>query len=79
MAPSAAAVNDLLKTLEEEDCKMAVSYIQFLAESRKRSKQEKISGLMNEFRNILDGDRGWNSEEEMLADMAQFRRERMEL
>lgn len=41
--------------------------------------KEKISGLMNEFRSILDGDRGWDSEEEMLADMAQFRRERMEL
>ncbi|MDE7313015.1 MAG: hypothetical protein K2N87_15560 [Eubacterium sp.] len=79
MAPTALTVTNLLKTLDEEDYKMAVSYIQFLAESRKKAKEKEISSLMNEFRNHLNGDQGWDSEEEMLKDMAQFRRERMKL
>lgn len=79
MAPTAMAVNNLLMTLEEEDYKMAVNYIQFLAESRKKIRKKEISGLMNQFQDILDGDRGWDSEEEMLADLAQFRKERLGL
>lgn len=32
---------------------------------------------MNEFQNIIGEDTGWNSEEDMLKDMAEFRRERL--
>lgn len=32
---------------------------------------------MNEFQNIIGEETGWDSEEDMLKDMAEFRRERL--
>lgn len=79
MTPTAITVNQLLNTLDEEDYGKAVSYIQFLSESRRRTKAKKATEVLDEIQSILDGDTGWKSEEEMLADMAQFRKEHLRL
>lgn len=77
MALSVTIVNNMLNTLEEEDYKMAISYIQFLADSRKKTKAKKTAEIMDEIQTLIGNDKGWNSEQEMLADMAKFRKERM--
>lgn len=80
MAPTATNVNELLKTLEEDDLNAAIRYIQFLSVSRKQEKVNKSKELLNEIQSMFkDGDRGWDTEEEMIQDMAEFRRGRMKL
>ncbi len=74
MAPTAIAVNDLLNTLEEEDLMSALSYIQFLSVNRKKAKAERSKVAMKEIQEMFADDKGWESEEEMLADMAEFRK-----
>lgn len=77
MAPTAILVNDLLSTLEEEDYSAAIRYIQFLSVTRKQTKAEKSKAAMAEIQSMFADDKGWDSEEEMLADMAEFRRSRL--
>lgn len=77
MASAVTMVNDMLNTLEEEDYKMAISYIQFLSDSRKKMRAKKAAWIMDEIQTVIGDDRGWESEEEMLADMAKFRKERL--
>lgn len=79
MDTTATTVRNMLDTLEEEDYKMAVNYIQFLSDSRKKAKVKKAEEAMDRIQSIVGSDKGWGSEEEMLEDMAQFRRERMGL
>lgn len=79
MTPTEITVNQLLNNLDEEDYGKAVSYIQFLSESRRRSNARKATEVLDEIQSILDGDTGWESEEEMFADMAQYRREHLGL
>lgn len=69
----------MLNTLGEEDYKMAVSYIQFLSDSRKKERAKKAAEVMDQIQSIIGDNKGWDSEEEMLQDMANFRRERMNL
>lgn len=77
MAPTAATINDLLSTLEEEDFRSALSYIQFLSVNRKKARAEKSKSVLKEIQDIFSEDKGWDSEEDMLADMAKFRRSRL--
>lgn len=79
MVENAAMVNKLLNTLEDEDYGKAVSYIQFLSESRRKQKERKAAEVMDEIQSVLGGEKGWESEEAMLEDMAKFRRERLGL
>lgn len=79
MALTAMAVQDMLNTLGEEDYKMAISYIQFLSDSRKKERAKKAAEVMDQIQSIIGDDKGWDSEEEMLQDMANFRRERINL
>lgn len=80
MGPTAVAVTDLLNTLEEEDYKSAVRYIQFLSVSRKQEKAKYSKEALKEIQNMFaDFDTGWNTEEEMIKEMAEFRRKRLGL
>ena len=79
MALVAETVNDLLNTLEDEDYQMAVNYIQFLSYSRKKVKVKKAEEVMDQIQPLIESEKGWESEEDMLADMAAFRKERMGL
>lgn len=77
MAQTAAMVNDLLNSLEAEDYNSVVSYIRFLSESRKKERIRKSVEALSEIQNMFAEDKGWDSEDSMLADMAKFRRERL--
>ena len=77
MAPTAAMVNDLLSTLEAEDFNSVINYIRFLSDSRKKDRAKKSVDALTEIQSMFTEDKGWDSEESMLADMAEFRRERM--
>lgn len=79
MAPTVVMINDMLNNLEEEDYKIAVSFIEYLAETRKKKKAEDSKMLLATIQDMFVNDKGWDSEESMLADMAAFRRERMGL
>lgn len=79
MAPTVVMINDMLNNLEEEDYKTAVRFIEYLAETRKKKKAEDSKMLLATIQDVFVNDKGWDSEESMLADMAAFRRERMGL
>ena len=76
MAPTAIMINNMLNNLDEEDYNTAISFIQYLSESRKKKKVESSKQTLAEIQKIFSEDKGWDSEESMLEDMAAFRRER---
>lgn len=80
MAPtSAAMVSDMLNHLEEEDYRTAISFIEYLVSSRKKKRAEESKNTLAEIQKMFVEDKGWDSEESMIEDMAAFRRERMNL
>ena len=79
MSSEAGLVNDLLEELEEEDYRIALSFLQYLLDMRKKKRATENKEIVEQIQNIFQNDKGWSSEESMLADMAAFRRERMGL
>lgn len=79
MAPMAIKVSDMLNNLEEEDYKTAITFIEYLSETRKQKRANEDKKILSEIQDIFADDKGWDSEEDMLKDMALFRRERMGL
>lgn len=79
MAPTAVAVNKMLENLEEEDFQTAITFIQYLSDTRKKKKAENSKNILAEIQGLFQNDTGWDSEESMIADMAAFRKERMGL
>lgn len=79
MAPTAVAVNRMLENLEEEDFQMAITFIQYLSDTRKKKKAENSKSILAEIQGMFQDDKGWKDEESMIADMAAFRKERMGL
>lgn len=77
MAPTATLINDLLSAREEEDYNAAIRYIQFLAVTRKQTNAAKSKAALAEIQDMFADDKDWDSEEDMLADMAEFRRSRL--
>lgn len=77
MAPiTANAINDMLNELEEDDFKAAVSFIEYLSDARKKKKAQESKALMAKIQDILSENKVWASEEDMIEEMAAFRRER---
>jgi predicted transcriptional regulator len=79
MSPKVNTINRMLETLEEADYDIVINYIEFLSETRKKERAMKTIAAMEEFESALDGNRGWESEESMIKDMASFRKERLGL
>lgn len=79
MSSNAILVNDLLENLDEEDYKVALTFLQYLSDSRKKKRAQESKELLTQVQEIFKDDKGWDSEESMIADMAVFRRERMGL
>ena len=79
MAPTAVAVNKMLENLEEEDFQTAITFIQYLSDTRKKKKAENSKNILAEIQGMFQNDKGWDNEESMIADMAAFRKERMGL
>ena len=76
---SAAVVSDMLNHLEEEDYRTAISFIEYLVSSRKKKRAEESKNTLAEIQKMFVKDKGWDSVESMIEDMAAFRRERMNL
>ncbi len=72
-----AVVNDMLKNLEDDDYKTVISFIEYLTDSRKKKRAEGDKHVLTEIQMMFKDDKGWDNEGDMLADMAEFRRERM--
>lgn len=70
-------INTLLETLETEDYSIILDYVKLIAQNRKRQRALETIAAINEFQSVLNGDKGWETEEEMLKDMADFRRKRL--
>lgn len=79
MAPTAVVVNRMLENLEEEDFQTAITFIQFLSDTRKKKKATDSKNILAEIQGMFQDDKGWDDEESMIADMAAFRKERMGL
>lgn len=79
MSSDAILVNDLLEKLDEEDCKIALTFLQYLSDTKKKRQAQESKAIISQIQGLFKDDRGWNSEEDMIADMAAFRRERMGL
>ncbi len=76
---SMTALDNMLKELDEEDYNTAISFIGYLSAMRKKKKAEESKNILAEIQKMFQDDKGWDSEESMIADMAAFRRERMRL
>lgn len=79
MSSNAILVNDLLEKLDEEDYKVALTFLQYLSDSRKKKRAQESKEYLAQVQEIFKEDKGWDSEESMIVDMAAFRRERMGL
>lgn len=77
MAPTTIMINNMLNTLDEEDYNTAISFIQFLSDSRKKKKSEQNKKILAEIQGIFSDDKGWENEASMIEEMSAFRRERM--
>ncbi|MBQ3641544.1 MAG: hypothetical protein IJJ70_10125 [Treponema sp.] len=72
MSAMAKKLDQMMQVLTDEDYLAAIKYVEFLAEMRKNATKKTI----REIQGLFKDDKGWASEEEMLADMAEFRRNR---
>ncbi len=79
MSPKAVTVDNLLSTLNDDDYDVAIRFIEFLSNSRKTERAQKSVTTLKEIQGMFSDDQGWDSEESMIKDMAEFRRERMGL
>ena len=79
MAPTSAVVSDMLNHLEEEDYRTAISFIEYLVSSRKKKRSEESKNTLAEIQKMFVEDKGGDSEESMIAEIAAFRRQRMNL
>lgn len=79
MPEAVKEINSLLTTLDNDDYTIVINYIKIIAEKRKKQRALETILAMNEFTATLNGENGWKNEEEMLKDMAEFRRTRMGL
>ncbi len=66
-------ITQMIAALTDEYRIAAVKYIEFLSQAQKT----KAKATLGEIQGIFANDKGWDSEEEMLLDMANFRRERL--
>lgn len=67
-------IGHLIEGLSEERQKMAISYIRFLASEQTLAMPIQT---LKRLQSLFQNDTGWSSEEEMLDEMASFRRSRM--
>ncbi len=79
MPPKAIMLNDMLNTLEDTDYDTIIDYIRLLSATRKKERAMQTIAAMNEFQSIIGENTGWDSEEDMLKDMAEFRKGRLSI
>lgn len=63
----------MIAMLNDEYRIAAVKYVEYLVQAQKI----KAKDTLHQIQAVFADDKGWNSEQEMIADMANFRRERL--
>lgn len=66
-------------TLTEINKQSVLSYMAFLIQEQRQIRKENIDDAFAKIQELIGDDNPWNSEEEMLAEMANDRREKMGL
>ena len=74
-----ARINNLYERLSEEDKNLVVDYLQFLVSRSNVKKAQNTERLFSEIDGILADDKAWKTEEEMLHEMSEFRKRRMNI
>lgn len=69
-------IQEMLTLLNQESYKLAISYIQELIEKQEKEKVAHSRRMLDEINAMFAEDKGWDSEEEMLKDLANIRRKR---
>lgn len=72
-------VDNMLNDLDDEDYQMVIRFIEFLSTNKKKKQLEKNEALLNQIQDMFKDDKGWDSEESMLKELAAFRKERLGL
>ncbi|MBR1743329.1 MAG: hypothetical protein IJ733_15945 [Lachnospiraceae bacterium] len=71
---------ELLDSLNEDNLNMAISYIRFLGESEKKLRKEEDCKKLKQLQDMFADDKGgYDSEDDMIRDLAGFRKERMSI
>lgn len=63
----------MIAALSNEYRIAAIKYVEYLSQAQKAN----AKATLHEIQGLFSEDKGWTSETEMLADMANFRRERL--
>lgn len=79
MSSDAIMINDILENLDEEDYRIAITFLQYLSDMKKKKKAKESNEILSQIQGLFSDDKGWDSEKQMLADMAAFRKKRMGL
>lgn len=66
-------LSNMIATLTDEYRIAAIKYIEYLSQAQKNNAKDTLHQIQASFAD----DKGWASEDEMLSDMANFRRERI--
>lgn len=72
-----AELTKMYESLSEDQQRMAESYVLFLYNGGTGRRRQKSIDAVRELNALFADDKGWESEEAMIADMAEFRRERV--
>ena len=79
MEPKAVIIQNMLLGLDDSDYNIIMDYIQMLAATKKKGVALRSIAAMRSFQNEVKDSIPWESEDEMLLEMADFRRKRMGL
>ena len=71
--PPVADIARMLEGLDEEDRRSASDYVVYLFTTRGQRRTERTQRAFDQIDSILGGDGGWESKEDMVSEMAEFR------
>ncbi|MDD6550561.1 MAG: hypothetical protein PUF16_02090 [Lachnospiraceae bacterium] len=71
-----AQVDTLARKMNSEDLTSVIQFINFLIEQRRSKAARDSQQTLMSIQDMFKDDKGWNSEDEMIADMAEFRKQR---
>ncbi|MBO4349766.1 MAG: hypothetical protein J6A01_02315 [Proteobacteria bacterium] len=78
MDATVQTVQNMLNALDADDFRTAMRFIQFLQETKKEKTAARNLAVFHQLQNMFEDDKGgYTSEEDIIRDLAQFRRERI--
>ena len=70
-------INSMLTTLDEKQVEDVLKYVEYLVFLKEKETKSDNASRIAQIQDLLAGDNVWKNEDEMLAEMAEFRRRRM--